>query len=82
MLYGAYRLLRLGLLVDSRGLSGAEPEAPLPIGVLIAHNLAGLLLAGATESNTSSLACLSRGFLLMRCWKHPAAARGQASMDA
>ena len=34
MLYGAYRLLRLGLLVDSRGLSGAEPEAPLPIGVL------------------------------------------------
>ena len=26
MLYGAYRLLRLGLLVDSRGLSGAEPE--------------------------------------------------------
>ena len=33
MLYGAYRLLRLGPLVDSRG-QGAEPEAPLPIGVL------------------------------------------------
>ena len=52
MLYGAYRLLRLGLLVDSRGLSGAEPEAPLPIGVLIAHNLAGLLLVGATPNRT------------------------------
>ena len=75
MLYGAYRLLRLGLLVDSPGLSGAEPEAPPSLGEASLAREVGAVGPIASGGFLHSILRIRRAAFILWCDRHMEGAR-------